>query len=232
MKRRIEIVMAVVLLVAAAVIAPKSARYVMNMKAETAKTCICIDVGHGGDDPGKVGTQGTKEKEINLQIALKLRARLEEENMEVVMTREEDVDLADKGASSQKVSDMRNRVKIIGKADPVVTVSIHQNSYTDSSVKGAQTFYYGESVEGKRLAETLQKSLIENLDPSNHREAKANESYYLLKKTPTPTVIVECGFLSNPEEESKLQDEDYQDQIVEAICEGLLEYLGDPGNTD
>lgn len=216
---------------AAAVIAPKSARYVMNMKAETAKTCICIDAGHGGSDPGKVGTQGTKEKEINLQIALKLRDRLEKENIEIVMTREDDADLADAGASSQKVSDMRNRVKIIEEADPVITISIHQNSYTDSSVKGAQTFYYGESVEGKLLAEILQKSLIQNLDPSNHREAKANESYYLLKKTPTPTVIVECGFLSNPEEESKLQQEDYQDVIVEAVCEGLMEYLAQSGKS-
>ncbi len=225
MKRRIEIIMAVVLLAAAAAAAPRSARYVMNMKAETTKTCICIDAGHGGSDPGKVGTQGTKEKEINLQIALKLKDRLEEEDIEVVMTREDDADLADAGASSQKVSDMRNRVKIIEEADPAATISIHQNSYTDSSVKGAQTFYYGGSAEGKLLAETLQESLIQNLDPSNHREAKANESYYLLKKTPTPTVIVECGFLSNPEEESKLQEEDYQDSIVDAVCEGLLSYL-------
>lgn len=225
LKRRIEIIMAVVLLAAAAVIAPRSARYVMNMKAEMAETCICIDAGHGGDDRGKVGTQGTKEKEINLQIAIKLKKRLEKEGMKVVMTREDDADLADKKASSQKVSDMRNRVKIIEDADPVVTISIHQNSYTNSSVKGAQTFYYGESAEGKLLAETLQKSLIENLDPANYREAKANESYYLLKKTPTPTVIVECGFLSNPDEELKLQKEDYQGKIVDAICEGLLAYL-------
>lgn len=229
MKKRIEIIMAVILLVTAAVIAPKSAQYVMNMKAKTAETCICIDVGHGGSDPGKVGTQGTKEKEINLQIALKLRDRLEKEGIEIVMTREDDADLADAGASSQKVSDMRNRVKMIEEADPVATISIHQNSYTDSSVKGAQTFYYGESAEGKLLAEILQKSLIQNLDPSNHREAKANESYYLLKKTPTPTVIVECGFLSNPEEETKLRQEDYQDVIVEAVCEGLLEYLSQSG---
>ena len=141
------------------------------------------------------------------------------------MTREKDEDLSDENASSQKVSDMRNRVEIIEKADPAATISIHQNSYTDSSVKGAQTFYYGESVEGKALADALQDSLIQNLDPTNHRAAKANESYYLLKKTPTPTVIVECGFLSNPEEEIKLQNDEYQNQIAEAICEGLLTYL-------
>ncbi len=225
MKRKIEVVMSVILLVAAAAAAPKSAHYVMNMKAEKAKTCICIDSGHGGDDPGKVGAQGAKEKDINLQIALKLKEQLEEQGLEVVMTREEDTDLADEGASSRKASDMQNRVKIVEEADPAVTVSIHQNSYTDSAVKGAQTFYYGESAEGKALAEILQESLIQNLDPSNRRAAKANESYYLLKKTPTPTVIVECGFLSNPEEEQKLQDGDYQEKIADAICMGLLTYL-------
>lgn len=217
--------MAVILLVAAALTAPKSARYVMNMKAGTSKICVCIDSGHGGDDPGKVGSNGTEEKEINLQIALLLKERLEQEGIEVVMTRETDTDLADEGAASQKVSDLQNRVNIIEDADPVVAISIHQNSYTDSSASGAQTFYYGDSAEGKKLAEMLQESLIENLDPSNTRAAKANESYYILKKTPTPTVIVECGFLSNPKEEVILQDADYQNQIVEAICEGLLNYL-------
>ena len=217
--------MAVVLIVAAAVVAPRSARYVMNMKAEAAKICICVDAGHGGDDPGKVGMEGTKEKDINLQIAQKLKERLEKEGIEVVMTREKDDDLSDENATSQKVSDMRNRVEIIEKADPAMTISIHQNSYTDSSVKGAQTFYYGESVEGKALAEALQESLIQNLDPTNHRAAKANESYYLLKRTVSPTVIVECGFLSNPEEAALLTGEDYQNRLVWAIHMGVMEFL-------
>lgn len=226
MKRRIEVIMAVVLIVAAAVIGPGSARYVMNMKANTKDVGICIDIGHGGSDPGKVGTAGTKEKDINLQIGLKLKSALEKEGYRVTMTRETDTDLAQEGASSQKISDMRRRIEIIETAEPTVVISIHQNSYTDSSVKGAQTFYYGESAEGKAFAEELQESLIQNLDPSNHRAAKANESYYLLKKTPAPTVIVECGFLSNPEEEVKLQEEGYQEKIVKAICEGTKKYLG------
>ena len=219
--------MAVVLIVAAALIAPKSARYVMNQKVKSEKYCICLDSGHGGDDPGKIGVGGTKEKDINLQVALKLKEKLEKAGFEVVMTRETDTDLAEEGASSHKVSDMRKRCEIIEETKPVMTVSIHQNSYTDSAVKGAQTFYYGESAEGKALAEVLQAKLVEKLDPSNHRTAKANESYYLLKKTSTPTVIVECGFLSNPEEEKKLQEEKYQEQVADAVCEGIKEYLED-----
>lgn len=225
MKRRLEIIMAVILIVAAAMIAPRSARYVMNMKAQAGKICICIDPGHGGSDPGKVGTNGTKEKDINLILALKLKQQLEEKGYQAVLTRDSDTDLAEENASSKKVSDMKKRCDLIDRAKPAVTISIHQNSYPDSSVSGAQTFYYGSSQEGKLLAECLQESLIKTVDPSNHRMAKANESYYLLKKTSVPIVIVECGFLSNPEEERKLQEDSYQNLLVEAICQGTENYL-------
>ncbi|MCD8365265.1 MAG: N-acetylmuramoyl-L-alanine amidase CwlD [Clostridiales bacterium] len=225
MKRKIEVVMAVVVMAAAIFAAPKSAQYVMSMKAETMPTVIVIDAGHGGNDPGKVGVSGTNEKDINLEIAVKLRDALETQGFEIVMTREEDKSLADENVSSEKVSDLKNRVDIIEQTAPVLAVSIHQNSYTDSAVSGAQVFYYGDSVQGEALAEALQQSLIENLDPLNTRAAKANESYYILKKTSVPTVIVECGFLSNPTEEALLCSEDYQSRIVESICEGIFVYL-------
>ncbi len=217
--------MAVVVIAAAVFAAPKSAQYVMSMKAETMPAVIVIDAGHGGNDPGKVGVSGTNEKDINLEIAVKLWDALEDQGFEIVMTREEDKSLADEDVSSEKVSDLKNRVDIIEQAAPVLAVSIHQNSYTDSGVSGAQVFYYGDSVQGEALAEALQQSLIENLDSSNTREAKANESYYILKKTSVPTVIVECGFLSNPTEEALLCSEDYQSRIVESICEGIFVYL-------
>ena len=105
------------------------------------------------------------------------------------------------------------------------SVSIHQNSYPQESVKGAQVFYYGQSKEGKELAETLQKTLVAQLDPQNHRQAKANESYYLLKKTPSPTVIVECGFLSNWKEAKALNTEEYQERMAWTIHMGIMEYL-------
>ena len=180
---------------------------------------------HGGNDPGKVGTDGTLEKDINLQIAQRLKKKLQEEGLEVVLTRESDRNLAEEDASSQKVSDLKHRVELIGETDPRLVVSIHQNSYTDASARGAQVFYYSGSGEGEELADLLQKHLIETADPSNTREAKENASYYMLKRTPVVTVIAECGFLSNPEEEQLLQEEDYQEKIAEALCRGVMEYL-------
>ncbi len=227
MKQKIEVVMAVILIAAAIISAPQSAQMVMSMKAEASPVVIVIDAGHGGDDPGKVGVSGTEEKDVNLEIACRLKDALEERGFEIVMTREEDTGLEDEDAESVKVSDLKNRVEIIEDTAPTLAVSIHQNSYTDSAVSGAQVFYYGDSAQGEALAEALQQSLIEHLDPSNTRAAKANESYYILKKTSVPTVIVECGFLSNPTEEELLCDGDYQDQVVEAICEGISVYLSE-----
>ena len=125
----------------------------------------------------------------------------------------------------KKVDDMKKRCKIIDEAKPVFTISIHQNSYPEEYVKGAQVFYYGQSQEGKELAEILQESMVQQLDKENHRTAKANESYYLLKKTESPTVIVECGFLSNSEEAKLLADKDYQKKVAEAIHTGIKKYL-------
>ena len=152
---------------------------------------------HGGDDPGKIGINKAKEKDINLIIAKELKTLLEKEGIKIVMTRTDDAGLYQKSSNNKKVEDMRKRCEIITKEKPVFTVSIHQNSYPEESVKGAQVFYYGQSKEGKKLAETLQQALIDQLDPKNHRQAKANESYFLLKKTPSPTVMVEFGFMSN-----------------------------------
>ncbi len=142
-----------------------------------------------------------------------------------MMTRTDDAGLYQQSSNNKKVEDMRKRCEIITKAKPVFTVSIHQNSYPEESVKGAQVFYYGQSKEGKKLAETLQQALVEHLDPQNHRQAKANESYYLLKKTPPPTVIVECGFLSNSQEAGMLVTEEYQKKVAEAVKMGILQCL-------
>ncbi|MCD8230917.1 MAG: N-acetylmuramoyl-L-alanine amidase CwlD [Clostridiales bacterium] len=224
MKKKTELVMAIVLLLAAIIAAPKSAEYVMSMRTETA-SCVVIDPGHGADDPGKVGVSGIKEKDLNLEIALRLKEYLSEQGIDVIMTRGEDISLAEEGASSVKVSDLKKRVEIIEEAGADLVISIHQNSYTDSTVSGAQVFYYEDSVQGKLLAEILQQSLIDNLDASNTRAAKPNKSYYILKRTSIPTVIVECGFLSNPAEEALLADTEYQEKIVTAICEGITDYL-------
>lgn len=224
-KRKIEIIMTLVLLAAAGLFATRGSVLVESLEAEKGKTCIVIDAGHGGADPGKVGVNQVEEKDLNLAIALRLKKLLEAEGFEVVLTREDENGLYSEGASNKKVEDMRKRCEIITDAMPVFTISIHQNSYPEEYVKGAQVFYYGASSEGKELAEILQASLIERLDPENHRAAKANESYYLLKRTPTPTVIVECGFLSNNQEAQLLTTEEYQEKVAWAIHMGVLQYL-------
>ena len=227
MKRKIELLMGLCVILCAFVLARKGAVFVQSEQAKSAPVCIVVDAGHGGDDPGKIGINDALEKDINLQIALKLQKILEQNNIKVVMTRNTDAGLYSEGATNKKAEDMQKRCKIIEDSNALFTVSIHQNSYTSPEIQGAQVFYYGQSENGKKLAEILQTALIEQVDPDNHRAAKANESYYLLKKTPTPTVIVECGFLSNPIEAELLLQDDYQDQLVNAIYTGIKTYLGD-----
>lgn len=227
MKRKLEILMTVVLLLAACLFAKEGVVVVgnLNFRAATTRPCIVIDAGHGGNDPGKVGINGMEEKVLNLEIAFRLKRLLESEGIQVVLTREDDNGLYSMKSTNMKIEDMHKRCEIITDAMPLFTVSIHQNSYPEEYVKGAQTFYYGKSPEGKELAESIQASMIERLDKENHRQAKANESYYLLKKTPTPTVIVECGFLSNAQEAELLTTEEYQEQAAWAIHMGIMQYL-------
>lgn len=189
------------------------------------KPCVVIDAGHGGADPGKVGINGALEKDINLEIAKKLQQFLEMEDVEVLLTRDSDVGLYDENASNKKVQDMKRRVEMIEQTKPVMTVSIHQNSYHEEYVHGAQTFYYANSEQSKTLAEYIQQSLLNSVDKENKRTAKSNDSYYLLKKTSSPIVIVECGFLSNSEEAQNLNSDYYQEKLAWAIHLGILQYI-------
>lgn len=186
---------------------------------------VVVDPGHGGKDPGMTGAGGLEEKGINLEISLKLRDILEKQGFNVVLTRDTDRGLYDEDASGKKLQDLQRRTELIRKAEPLLTVSIHQNSYSDPDVKGPQVFYFQGSNEGKSLAEALQKSLNEKLEIADPRSVKGNSSYYLLKKSPSVTVIAECGFLTNPSEAEKLQDEAYQYKVAEALAEGIEAYL-------
>lgn len=181
---------------------------------------IVIDAGHGGFDPGKEGSGGEDEKNINLKIASYLQQYLEQSGAEAIITRDSDSALGD-----TKREDMANRRTIIEESEADLTVSIHQNSFPSSTVHGAQVFYYSQSDEGKKLAQCVQNALKDTLDPSNERQPKANDSYYLLKSGEMPSVIVECGFLSNPSEEESLNSEDYQQKTAWAIYKGILEYF-------
>lgn len=196
-----------------------------NVKTAKASRVVVIDAGHGGFDPGKVGVNGALEKDINLEIAKKVKTFLEADDIQVVMTRESEAGLYEEADSNKKVQDMKKRISIIEEASPAVTVSIHQNSYHEEYVHGAQVFYYTASEEGRKLAKILQERLIEGVDKENTRVEKANNSYYLLKKTSTPIVIVECGFLSNREEADALTNELYQEKIAWAIHLGIIQYL-------
>lgn len=197
---------------------------VLNFTAPGSKAHIVLDPGHGGFDPGKVGTAGTLEKDINLAISLKLKEILVKSGYTVTMTRQKDEALCEQNASRKKVSDLNARLDLIQKEEPELTVSIHQNSYS-AGTKGAQVFYYSQSEDGHRLARVLQETLKEEIGDGNHRVEKANDSYYMLKKSQGPFVIVECGFLSNPEEEKLLNSEDYQKKMAKALAEGIEKFL-------
>ncbi len=186
---------------------------------------VVIDPGHGGTDPGKVGVNGTLEKDINLSISLMLGEILQDKNYNVVYTRQDGDGLYSDSDINKKAADMRNRCGLIEEAKADVVVSIHQNSYTDPDVCGAQVFYYTHSAQGNVLAQLIQASLKENLNPDNKRECKSNDSYYMLIHTPCPTVIVECGFLSNPTEEKLLNDEEYQYKIAMSVAQGVENYF-------
>ena len=186
---------------------------------------VVIDAGHGGFDSGKVGIDGTLEKDVNLEIAKKLKQFLESSDVQVIMTRTEDLGLYEDNSPNKKRQDMEQRALLMNAVDANCIVSIHQNSYTEESIDGAQVFFYTSSKDGKTLASLIQKSLIQRADPSNHRKEKSNDSYYLLKQASTPIVIVECGFLSNEKESKKLVDDTYQQKLAWAIHIGILQYL-------
>lgn len=201
------------------------------LKEGTNGVKIVIDPGHGGFDggydPSGNGIDSLKEKDINLSIALKLKKKLEEEGFEVIMTREDDKALCNDSDSNKKRTDMKKRVELINGSGARLVVSIHQNSFPQKSSKGAQVFYHKSSEEGEKLAKIMQDCLREDLWQENNRQPKADENYYMLKNTNCPIVIVECGFLSNPEEAVLLNDEEYQEKTAVSICRGIKEYINE-----
>ena len=228
-----KLVMVCLLLLSMAVLGRETAEYVNTVNAvntlrgteKEGNVTVVIDAGHGGDDPGKIGINGALEKDINLRIVQQLKQYLESDGVSVVLTRETEDGLYDSSAFNKKVQDMKRRIEKIEQTDPVLTVSIHQNSYPEEYVHGAQVFYYNGSPGGQQLADLIQRQLVKDLDPENHRQIKPNDSYYLLKKTKGTIVIVECGFLSNAAEAEKLCDETYQDRVAWSIHKGILQYI-------
>ena len=228
-KYRIELTMACLLLVCFYLLSRQAAVISVNQTErgtqKAASPLILVDAGHGGSDPGMIGVGGLEEKGINLSISLLLRDTLEKSGYSVIMTREEDKGLYDSSAANKKAQDMQRRIAMIREHMPVLSVSIHQNSYHDAGVHGPQVFYYESSVEGKKLAEAVQSSLNDLLEVDRPRKVKGNTSYYLLKRSSGTLVIVECGFRTNPVEAQKLQTKEYQEKVAAAVSEGIRTYL-------
>lgn len=216
MRRKIKLLMTFLLLIGMILVSKKLSNIAVNGVIE--ENLVVIDAGHGGEDPGKVGVNGALEKDINLQIARRLQSKLEGEGVAVVMTRTEDI------MDGSKNEDMRKRVSKINEIMPRIVISIHQNSYTSPNVKGAQVFYYSDSKESKEAASIMQQEL-KVLDPENKRQIKSDHTFFMLKKTKVPIIIVECGFLSNPEEAKKLVLEEYQEKLSATICNGIIKWL-------
>lgn len=181
-----------------------------------------IDAGHGGEDGGAVSCSGHKESQINLQIALRLHDLLHFLGFETVMIRTEDVSVHTSGSTiaQRKASDLKQRVAMVGQVPGAVLISIHQNFFPESQYSGAQMFYNSQP-KAKEMAEMLQKSFVSTLNPGSNRKEKPVSGIYLLEHISVPGVLVECGFLSNPQEEAKLRSADYQKKIVCVIATTL-----------
>jgi N-acetylmuramoyl-L-alanine amidase len=202
----------------------------MTPVVEDDEKIILIDPGHGGIDGGAETKKGNIEKHINLSVSLKLRDRLKDMGYTVIMTRENDNGLYTEGGSinKKKFEDLNNRCKIKRESNCDVFISIHQNFFDESCYHGAQV-WYSKSEKSEKLAHIIQENLRKDLDRKNKRvEKAAGNSYKILRcYFSIPSVIVECGFLTNPQEEKKLVDDEYQNKIADSLAKSIQEYFGD-----
>lgn len=193
---------------------------------------IVVDPGHGGIDGGAGKKNDIFEKDINLQVSAKLKKELIVEGFQVIMTREEDVSLENfsniKGSRYRR--DLDARKTIINNNKPLAFISIHCNSSKKTSAKGIKVYYYPESIEGEKLAKSISQSIDENfykayMKEENLRTEILTEDFFILRETDYPGVLIEVGFLTNPEENKLLREDEYQRQIARAIKKGILKYL-------
>lgn len=196
--------------------------------AASTKPVIVLDAGHGGLDSGAVGATGVLEKDVNLSIVLALRDMFEMSGFEVVLTRDEDISIYDpgiEGIRNQKLNDMDNRLEIIQKYPDSIFLCIHQNNFTDPKYFGGQMFYNNNNPQNRTLAQIMQNKFAQ-LQPGNGREIKlTGEELFLLKSNKNPSLMIECGFLSNPEEEQKLSTWEYQQKVAFTIYGGVMEFI-------
>lgn len=200
-----------------------------SLQAKKSQFTVIIDAGHGGADGGAVATDGTAEKVINLQISEYLENLLNSYGIKTKMTRTDDNSIHTEGTNTlreQKVSDIHNRMSIMESTDNAVFVSIHQNKFNNSALWGTQVFYSPNTTESAELADLIQTNIRNLIQPENKRVIKkSGSSIYLLYNAKKTAVLVECGFISNPQENEKLKTPEYQKQIAFGIAAGIIEYL-------
>lgn len=185
---------------------------------------IVIDAGHGGSDPGSIGYKTkVRESDLNLRLSKMLEQKLELAGINVVMTRTTDKSLVEGSGRKWKRQDMEMRKKLIEKTRPNMVISIHQNSFTNHNLRGAQVFYDKTSEISKQIAESIQQEFVLNLDYGNKSTSPGD--YFMLKCSAAPSVIVECGFLSNADEEQLLLKKEYQEKIINSIYVGIVKFL-------
>lgn len=195
--------------------------------ADKSGLTVVLDAGHGGIDGGVTGVNtGVKESELNLLIVKKLRDYLEDAGFKVVLTRSSDAGLYGLATSGLKRKDMEKRRDIIVKANPALVVSVHLNKYSVSTRRGAQVFYKAGDKNGKKLAESIQEE-FNGMDTSERAFSALTGDYYILNCTDYPSVIAECGFLSNPEDESLLVTEEYRDSLCYSMFKGIVRYIAE-----
>lgn len=192
---------------------------------------VLLDAGHGGMDGGCVSVNGAVEKDINLNILLKVRDMCESMGYKVVVTRDSDKSIHDediKGVGNQKKSDMDNRLKLFNKYENAIALSIHQNQFTQPSSSGAQMFYSTTNPMNEKLAQTMQTEFVAKLQSENTREIKpVGKELFLCYFTKCPCVMIECGFLSNPQEAALLETDDYQSKVAFTVFSGLNKFISE-----
>lgn len=206
----------------------KNKNVIATMATPATSRTIVIDAGHGGEDGGAVSSNGTSEADINLKIALKVQALLEQSGATVVLTRSDEnaiYDVDKKTLREKKNSDIHNRVRIGNASSADIFVSIHLNKIPQSQYYGWQTFYKTKNESGKKLATAIQNNLNEAIQKENKRVPLEISNVYIIKHVEIPTAIVECGFLSNPEEEKLLQTDEYQNRLAWGIYNGIMDYF-------
>lgn len=187
---------------------------------------VIIDAGHGGEDGGAISCTGKAESSYNLEIALRLNDLMHLMGIHTKMVRTIDRSVYTQGQTiaSKKVSDLKNRVELVNNTENALLLSIHQNTFSESKYHGAQVFY-GSNAEGMELAKQLQEAFCNTVNTGSNRKCKRGEKVYLLEHIEKPGVLIECGFLSNPEEESKLRDKTYQQKLICVITATVCNYL-------